>query len=134
MESSQFLRTHLSTRTKLLVRERSCETNLFLFQSEGVNIVRSHVANQHRGVCRIKTHPKVESPCETESLQIDNALRIAIRYADSKRARIIPAEQEVMNWLSDDHVGCARLAGAATQTTIVGFATDGTTGNSCAFL
>jgi hypothetical protein len=76
MESSQFLRTHLSTRTKLLARERTCEKNLFLFQCEGVNIVRSHVANQHRGV-RIKTHPKVESPCETESLQIDNALGIA---------------------------------------------------------
>src|SRR5438270_11697575 len=64
MESSQFLRTRSSTRTKLLVRERSCERNLFLFQCEGVNIVSSHVANQHRGVCRIKTHPKVERPCE----------------------------------------------------------------------
>jgi len=69
--------THLSTRTKLPVRERTCETNLFLFQGEGVNIVRSHVAKQQWRVCRIKTHPKVERPCETESLQIDNALRIA---------------------------------------------------------
>jgi hypothetical protein len=33
-----------------------------------------------------------------------------------------------MNWLSDDHVVAHRLAGAATQTTIVGFAIDGTTG------
>src|SRR5258705_13146035 len=95
MESSQFLRTHSSTRTKLLVRERSCETNLFLFQSEGVNIIRSHVANQHWRVCQIKAHPKVERTCETESLQIDNALRIATRYADAKHARIIPGEQDV---------------------------------------
>jgi hypothetical protein len=95
MESSQFLRTHSSTRTKLLVRERSCETNLFLFQSEGVNIIRSHVPNQHWRVCRIKAHPKGERRCVTESLQIDNALRIATRYADSKHARIIPGEQEV---------------------------------------
>src|SRR5882724_6334661 len=69
MESSQFLRSHSSTRTKLLARERTCEKNLFLFQSEEVNIVRSHVANQHRGVCRIKPHPKVERPCETESFR-----------------------------------------------------------------
>ena len=134
MESSQFLRTHSSTRTKLMARERTCEKNLFLFQCEGVNIVRSHVANQHRGVCRIKTHPKVERPCETESLQIDNALRIAIRYADSKHARIMPAEQEVNELAIRRPRGFALLAGAATQTTIVGFAIDGTTGNSCAFL
>src|SRR5438477_2542225 len=55
--------SYSSTGTKLLVRERSCEKNLFLFQCEGVNIVRSHVANQHRRVCRIKAHPKVERPC-----------------------------------------------------------------------
>ena len=94
MESSQFLRAHSSTRTKLLARERSCETNLFLFQCEGVNIVRSHVANQHRRVCRIKAHPKSERPCVTESLQIDNALHSATRYADSKHARIIPGSRK----------------------------------------
>src|SRR4030081_2536895 len=83
-ESSQFLHAHSSTRTKLLARERTCEKNLFLFQWEGVNIVRPHVAKQHWRACWIKTHPKGERPCVTESLQIDNALRIAIRYADSK--------------------------------------------------
>jgi hypothetical protein len=77
---------------------RACETSiqrellsalLFLFQSERVNIVRSHVANQHWCVCRIKAHPKSERACVAESLEIDNALRIAPRYADSKHARII---------------------------------------------
>src|SRR6266849_6728674 len=88
-------RTHSSTRTKLPVREHTCGTNLFLFQCEGVNIVRPHVANQHWRVCRIKAHPKGERPCVTESLQIDNALRIAPRYADSKHSLIIPGEQVV---------------------------------------
>ena len=68
----------------------SRKTRLLRFQCEGVNIVRSHVANQHWRVCRIKAHPKGERPCVTESLQIDNALRIATRYADSKHTRIIP--------------------------------------------
>ena len=92
-ESSQSLRTHSFARTKLPARP--CETNLFLLQCEGVNIVRSYVADQHRCVCRIKTHPKAERPCGTESLQIDNALRVATRYADSKHARIIRRPQEV---------------------------------------
>jgi hypothetical protein len=76
-------------------RERTCEKNLFLFQCEGVNIVCSHVAKQHWRVCRIKTHPKAERPCGTESLQVDNALRIATRHADSKHARIIREVHEV---------------------------------------
>jgi hypothetical protein len=84
-EWSQSLRVQSSARTKPAARESYCLTLLFLFQCEGVNIVRSYVANQHRCVCRIKTHPKGERPCATESLQIDNALRIATRYADSKQ-------------------------------------------------
>ena len=76
-------------------RESYCLTLLFLLQCEGVNIVRSYVANQHRCVCRIKTHPKGDRPRGTESLQIDNALRIATRYGDSKHARISPGEHEV---------------------------------------
>ena len=76
-------------------RESYCLTLLFPFQCEGVDIVGSYVANQHWRVCRIKTHPTGECPCVTESLQIDNALRIATRYADSKHARIIQSLQEV---------------------------------------
>ena len=70
-------------------------TRLFLFQCEGVNIVRSHVAKQHWRVCRIKTHPMGERPCVTESLEIDDTFHIATRYADSNHARIITlGEQE----------------------------------------
>src|ERR1035438_9191379 len=53
----------------------ACEQSPLL-QSEGVNIVRSNVAKQHRRVCRIKAHPTGERPCLAESLQIDNTLRI----------------------------------------------------------
>ena len=84
-----------STHTKLAARESYCLTLLFLFQCEGVNIVRSHVANQHWSVCRIKAHPKCKRACVTESFQIDDVLRVAPRYADSKHARIIRRPQEV---------------------------------------
>ena len=67
-----------SARTKLAARESYCLTLLFLFQCEGVNIVRSYVANQHWRVCRIKTKPKAERPCGTESLPIDNSRQPAV--------------------------------------------------------
>ena len=51
---------------------------LFLFQSEGVNISRSHVANQHRRVFRIEAEPASCRPRGVESLQIDNALLDAV--------------------------------------------------------
>ena len=52
-----------------------CETNLFLFQSQGVDIGRSHVAEQHRRVLRIKAHPCEDRARETVALQIHDALR-----------------------------------------------------------
>ena len=55
--------------------DSTCETNLFLFQSQGVDIGRSHVAEQHRRVLRIKTHPLEDRACETVVLQIHDALR-----------------------------------------------------------
>jgi hypothetical protein len=47
-----------------------------LFQSEGVNVLRSRVTKQQRRVFRIETHPIVEQPREMESLQVANALRL----------------------------------------------------------
>ena len=75
---SPFVSTHMRG-GKLAARESECLTLLFLFQCEGIDIVRPHVANQHRRVCRIKAHPKSERTCVIESLQIDNAFRIAPR-------------------------------------------------------
>lgn len=69
---------------------------LFLLQREGVNVVRSHIAKQHRCVCPIQAHPHAERACVTESLQIDNSLLSATRDADSKHSRIIfPEAQDV---------------------------------------
>ena len=75
-------------------------TLLFLFQCEGVSIVRSHVAKQHWRVCRIKTHPNGEPPRVTESLEIDNAFVSAIRNADSKHSRIIIPRAQAVNELA----------------------------------
>jgi hypothetical protein len=44
---------HSSTRTESIGEGELCETNLFLLKSQGVNIGRSHVANQDRRVFRI---------------------------------------------------------------------------------
>jgi hypothetical protein len=52
-------------------------TWLFLLQCEGVDIIRSHVAEQHWPVVRIEAHPKRVRPCEAEPFQVDNTLRIA---------------------------------------------------------
>ena len=80
--------------------ERTGEKNLSLFQSERVNVVGSHVAKQHRCVCRIKAQPMGERPCMTESHEIDDTLVSAIRNADSKHSRIIVPEAHAVNELA----------------------------------
>ncbi len=92
---SQSLRTRLSTSTKVFARGRSCSANLFLFQCERVNIVRSHVTNQHRSVLRIEAHPKGDCPCVTESLQIHNPLRAASETRTRNTPGSSPRAQEI---------------------------------------
>lgn len=68
---------------------------LLLLQRESVNVNPSRVAKQHRQVFRVQSHPNPIQPREMKSLQIDDALRFASRWADSKHALITALTQEV---------------------------------------
>ncbi len=60
----------------------------FCVQSQRVNVIRSHIAQQHQGVGRIKGHPVREVSSDMPILEVGNTLRTTPGYADSIHAPV----------------------------------------------
>src|ERR1035438_4807567 len=70
-------------------------TPLLGFQGDSVDINRSNVLEQHRRVCRIKIEPLAKEPSVAEVREVNHALRISTRNANSIDAQVMNKGHEV---------------------------------------